>query len=542
MLTNDNFIRLIDIHDPDISLQKVALGVAEDGINDFGVSIYARELGESAVSFDIGPPIHRNSNDHNRSSQALETMADIEQVYWPIYVLKGNGDILLVYTSLHNVYVSKKIYGPLKMYPSAEDNYGVDACSLIVIKSSPSLIVIGTSTGMLHHCIAMPQDEECSTYSFLPQINLYVYESIELTLSLTAAIEIDNPLKLIKSDLNTECYFCLHHSGVHVIKIPFLRQILEDRFTQEPAMETIVEHLICTRPIANSAGDQNDDQVSFPIGVTLAVRSTFLLFILLSDGKMFTQRLAPIDYEFQNATIPTKQEATEGDSSKLNESKIHHLKPVEFNEYVRKLLQRKHSAPLISTPAGQKEPNSKESFQFLLNLTQTFRNDYLVKLDAVQELIASRAKSLQTTKEWQQNEVQSLDAKLAGFINEGQRVNGKYAVTLEKQKEISQRLSKLIDKALHNYKHPTKAELEQAQQVEQISKEMQAYREKMLEIERKFNYYEKIYRNKTSKASELIRNTNRSPDWQNVQRVLNQQTEQIAELLQHLNKIKQQVN
>ena len=47
------------------------------------------------------------------------------------------------------------LHGPLIMLPSAEDNYGTESCSIRVMKSSPSVIVIATATGKLYHCIAL---------------------------------------------------------------------------------------------------------------------------------------------------------------------------------------------------------------------------------------------------------------------------------------------------------------------------------------------------------------------------------------------------
>ena len=46
------------------------------------------------------------------------------------------------------------------MYPPADDNYGVDACSVLVLQSSPPLLVVGTSAGTLYHCLLLsPEDE-----------------------------------------------------------------------------------------------------------------------------------------------------------------------------------------------------------------------------------------------------------------------------------------------------------------------------------------------------------------------------------------------
>lgn len=54
------------------------------------------------------------------------------------------------------------IWGPLSMTPSCDDNYGVDYCSLLTLQSSPPVLVIGNSSGRLHHCIVVEKDkDEC---------------------------------------------------------------------------------------------------------------------------------------------------------------------------------------------------------------------------------------------------------------------------------------------------------------------------------------------------------------------------------------------
>lgn len=46
------------------------------------------------------------------------------------------------------------------MYPPADDNYGVDACSVLVLQTSPPLLVVGTCAGTLYHCLLLsPEDE-----------------------------------------------------------------------------------------------------------------------------------------------------------------------------------------------------------------------------------------------------------------------------------------------------------------------------------------------------------------------------------------------
>ena len=46
------------------------------------------------------------------------------------------------------------------MLPSAEDNYGSDSCSISVLDTSPTVIVIASMGGKLYHCIALWMSNE----------------------------------------------------------------------------------------------------------------------------------------------------------------------------------------------------------------------------------------------------------------------------------------------------------------------------------------------------------------------------------------------
>lgn len=46
------------------------------------------------------------------------------------------------------------------MKPPAEDNYGVDACSVLVLDCTPTVLAIATSSGRVHHCVALASDDD----------------------------------------------------------------------------------------------------------------------------------------------------------------------------------------------------------------------------------------------------------------------------------------------------------------------------------------------------------------------------------------------
>ena len=45
------------------------------------------------------------------------------------------------------------------MYPAADDNYGLDACSLLCLPSRPPVIAMATASGKIYHCITLESEE-----------------------------------------------------------------------------------------------------------------------------------------------------------------------------------------------------------------------------------------------------------------------------------------------------------------------------------------------------------------------------------------------
>jgi len=50
-----------------------------------------------------------------------------------------------------------RIVGLLRMYPAAEDNYGMEACSILCLDTQPQILVVATCEGKLHHCLVLSQ-------------------------------------------------------------------------------------------------------------------------------------------------------------------------------------------------------------------------------------------------------------------------------------------------------------------------------------------------------------------------------------------------
>ena len=45
------------------------------------------------------------------------------------------------------------------MVPESEDNYSGDFCSILCLKTTPTVVVLATRNGVIHHCIVL-EDED----------------------------------------------------------------------------------------------------------------------------------------------------------------------------------------------------------------------------------------------------------------------------------------------------------------------------------------------------------------------------------------------
>jgi hypothetical protein len=89
---------------------------------------------------------------------------------------------MLTVTTVHMRFICrtfhKDLVGPLSMHPPAEDNYGTDACSILFLSSfSLPVLIISTSSGQIHQCLVLSQQDE-------PTVSCFAYFGVKCFLSL----------------------------------------------------------------------------------------------------------------------------------------------------------------------------------------------------------------------------------------------------------------------------------------------------------------------------------------------------------------------
>nr|XP_027196309.1 nuclear pore complex protein Nup88-like isoform X1 [Dermatophagoides pteronyssinus] len=401
ILTNDNRLRLFDIFNEYEPIKTVHLG------NDYNSGLYSGALGENAVSFDFGPSLSQYHNNNNNLSMTMKELIDI----YSIFVLKENGDVLLLYLNLKDLTTFYCQHQPLKMLPAAEDNYGSEACSILCLDCVPPIIIIGTCSGLLYHCLAIENDlnnddDNCDNSSYqistskstiiIPETVLNVFETIELSFPLATYQIMDNgqynndmdtistALNLIADPKDGQRYYCQHSYGVHCVMVPFFKQIVNPTINNEFYDDkAIVEYLICTRPTIDNEQQQQQSQSNdcptFPVGIGLTIKYGFTsITVILNTGELISKRLSNIvlsdvDDDEQNE-ISRLINLTESPSFGLQQQ----AKKPNFSEHIQRLLTKTTSLPLIKSSKTDSKCGMAE-LEMLLNSIDVLRNEYLDK-------------------------------------------------------------------------------------------------------------------------------------------------------------------
>ncbi|KAI1293814.1 Nuclear pore complex protein Nup88 [Halotydeus destructor] len=472
LLTSDNSIRIFDVTDTEAPLIHARLAEVSPAAN-FSLA-FASSLGESGVSFDFGPPIA-----HGVPEMADTELYRKEDCIWPIYVLRGNGDVVVFYHTMKgNYWKSKGIIGPLTMLPAAEDNYGADACKLACLDCSPPVLVVATTAGILYHCLVMDSDDgdnDDDGYRLaygLYRPTLYVYECVELTLALTSIDdqELNSPLKFYKDPNAPSRYFVTHSAGIHAVHLPLIGQLSSDLTSVDPS---IVEHLICTKPLASSA-----NELASPLGLVISrQQGTTCLKLILNDGELITESLAPI---VSSSMISNKQSLT---PSKLEES----APRIELTEHISQILRRTANMPSLQSKKNINASN-EELLQLALNSIEILKEQYMQRQELAARALEKRIKSLTNEKRVQLLEMERYDDEKAKLIEGIKKLSDKHDRTMERQQGLSSRLEKVLDKLHHSQSTLSDAERNMKKELSALVERIDAYKKGLHQAESKYFY------------------------------------------------------
>ncbi|XP_067648848.1 nucleoporin 88-like [Haliotis asinina] len=556
LLTSDNVLSIYDLADPEKAMKTFDL---DSGSRfDFNPSPtkirLSSALGETAVSFDFGPATELKTRQRLGVSTLQETLP-----VWPVYIVKGNGDVMVVYTSLRftrNEHLP--VQGPLMMCPPADDNYGLDACTIRCLNISPPVVVIATCEGKLHHCVVMATEDDdisisghsslgptpnASIYEPVLEPTLWVYESVELELSLTTTdinddrpIEDDFscPIRIIKDPCTSTRYHCCHGAGVHSVALPWLSCV--HRFltgdNNESSLphnqECVVEHLVCTKPLPSSPA------------------APILGLDIITDPSLSPTLLSlTSDYEFVALPLSTKSSSLNEPRSLLSDSPgpavtspLRQLNREPFDQHIAKILLRNSSHPVLKS-GPKSELSQQECFQLLTRATQVFREEYIQKQDLARQEIETRVRILHEQKKQQQRDINSLSQSRNILQDKGEGLASKLNSAQESQDSLLRRLDQIMRKIQSRVPMLSDAEKHMLRELKTLKGNLDTFAKKLQQV--------KIKQDFQARTAAGDRQGPGSPAIQKaqigqLQHILKQEGEEIADLMKKITQLKMETN
>nr|XP_022342130.1 nuclear pore complex protein Nup88-like [Crassostrea virginica] len=504
LLTSDNLLSTYDLNEPDVPIHVVKLGDAAQDLTDSPTKpSYRAALGDVAASLDFGPPVELRRKNRRHSTLAAP------DVVWPAYIVYGNGDVVIAYTDLSpdpSGIQKLGLQGPLVMYPPAEDNYGVDACSVAVLGSSPPVLVIGTRDGKLHHCLVMQSSLEDTTlqsesqsvvstdtsvlYDALDDVSLYVYESVELELSLTTScLSTDEfvedtftcPIRIIKDPIAPDRYHCSHAAGVHSVVLPWIQEY--NKFFSEnqrdcvPEQEDcIVEHLICTKPLPSSPVAPVHG-----LGLVKGLSVEPYLLTLTSDYEVVSLPLCPSRYRDSSGPLQSDDDPT------AIESPLRKFSKEPFDVYIKKILQRNVTNPKLKFDK-KTEISQQECFQLLTRTTQVFREEYLQKQEHAHQEIQKRMRVLRNLRTQQEEDLRNLEEARNRVRDTAENLATKYSDCQDRQEEILQRIEEVMRRLQERMPSMSEAERGMKRDLEAMEEKLEVYKRSVKQLKIKQDY------------------------------------------------------
>ncbi|XDV19894.1 hypothetical protein PO909_025290 [Leuciscus waleckii] len=506
---------------------------------------YAASLGETAVAFDFGPLA-----DSPRLS-SLRMKAEL--LVYPLYILYGNGETFLSYISLtHSISHLGKPMGPLPMYPAAEDNYGYDACAVLCLPCVPNILVIATESGMLYHCVVLEAEEEeygraVERWSRGSETvpSLYVFECVELELTLKLAAgeeeeitesDFTCPIRLHRDPLCQHRYHCTHEAGVHSVGLTwfkklhkFLESDEEDKDSlQELAAEhrCIVEHILCTRPLAN--------RLPAPVRGFWIVSDLSLGATMICITSTYECLLLPLLSSIRPPSPPLlcSHPGAGSDSSPLRG-----LAEDSFEQHIRNILARSSTNPLMLR-AGDKDssPPPPECLQLLSRATQVFREEYILKLGLAHEEMQRRVKLLTGQKNKQLEDLALCREERKTLREAAERLADKYEDAKYRQEAIMNRVKQVLGSLRSQLPVLSDSEKDMRKELHTIHDQLRHLDNGIKQVNMKKEYQKKQMNAGVSPArSSLALNAHQRKC---VQGVLKEQGEHIAGMMKQIKDIK----
>ncbi|XP_076645956.1 nuclear pore complex protein Nup88 [Halictus rubicundus] len=508
-------------------------------------------LGETAVDFDFATPTLRKPEMFAGKHINKNIMVDWNQIEWPILVLRGNGEVVIVHGNvLLDNYENPVVSGTLSMYPPADDNYGIDSCSIMCVQTTPPIVIIAMCSGKIYHAVLLKKeanDEDDNDRTDWSQSSsmfsahtsdhaLYVYECVEIELGLFYA---DNdkkyncPIHIRCDKSNKSRYFCTHNAGVHMVTLPMVPQ-LEEYLNSSDGEQSIAlpslsnqsssQYLICRRTKHTGTNEAT------PILGFGLLQEPCVLVALLHTGDIVARSVIDMHYfpkiEPLEPIINTEKEI----SKPTKES---------FDVYIKKLLKRETSQPIIKM--GPKSMSPRECLQLLYHATDIFRKEHFVRHDNVRKEIGKKVRALKLMKTHLLKQLDSLMEARKDLQQTAERLAERYEDIKDEQERLAKRAKEVL--RLVNYKEPsiTPIERAEAEELRKIEMKIEEMKIRLLELRKKSEQQSQHIENSDSneRRKEIVFKRDQE---RTIKNTLNNMGKDIKDLISDVKKLEEEVS
>ncbi|XP_031549792.1 nucleoporin 88-like [Actinia tenebrosa] len=566
VLTSDNMLRIYNILQPEVPEQVINLSdpfsseVNQSRSTMTSASAFAIALGETSVSFDFAPPIRKcKPRFKNESSSAVEA----EPVY-PLFILRENADVYYLVFELGNKGFGLESVGPLTMHPATDNNYGLDACSIICLQSQPPVVVMATANGRIYHCIVLESNDESDSAQgdkneswsdqqlTVSDLTLYVHECVELQRSI-AGRDVDEssqashdsveslnscPVQLYRDSASSNQYHCCHPSGVHSIVLPWVRKLesfcIEDGVEGATMFDTdeeaIVYHMVCTTPSTESAPS--------PVHGLCVINNLILgsSLVCLTDRMECIAR--PLDLLQRPLAPPSNTEEEEEDEKNYKgiKSPMRHLLSGSFVEHIRKILTRNTSTPLIRAQSTS-DLSQEDRLKIFTEAQQILREEYLQRQNRAKVEIEKRVSILRDQKKKQEQDLDNLRRNRDAVRNKAEELADKIEDVISQDIELSDKLENVCQHIETQIPVISKAEGKMREELETIQLRVNFLQDSLDQIRAKHQHKTRRKSSGSSSGSPVIS----VKQQKNIRSVLKNETDTISDLINQVKDLKLQV-
>lgn len=345
--------------------------------------------------------------------------------------------------------------------PAKKDNYGVDSCSILAIRSStPTTLVIAESTGRLHHCIITESEQADSD----TQWSIYVMETIELELGLNLDAKERSYVcpVFMKRDPTNECrYFAYHNTGLHAITIKFLSALatfIDSPDTISASLElndaSQAEYLVCTKV-------SSVEKANVVLGLAF-LQSPPVMVLYLNSGQVVSLDLITntgvMDQYLSKPMSTQKSGYYLTDADSMAKSGLSH--PM--------VIKRNVAQPILNLDKTTKL-DPAQNMGMLQQVIDTFKQNYFERLNTVRQELEQRMKLMSMIKNQQIVEIKNLQSDCELIRENAENLAVKYEDICERQQEFSKRAQEVVRLAILHLPKNTNSEKDFVEKIAAIN-------------------------------------------------------------------------